>query len=119
MTSLEPTAQEITRRAEVIAAIREAVTNDMTIKLPPLSTQAVPSRYGGQVGGYAYQFEGEEDLLHLSVARQGGGTLTAEEGQAVASFLLEGMPPGLVWIRPGKSSQHFFFGHDDLVQHVL
>ena len=112
-------AEEIKQRDEVIAAIVVAVDCNQTIRLPAFTREpatAVPNPYGGTVGPYAYQFEGEDDLLHLSITRQDGAALTAEEGQEVAAFLMPGMPPGLVWIRPGEFSQHFYCGHDDLVK---
>ena len=120
------------RRKGVIDSVRHAIEANVQIKLPPFDPQfsqrsdaAVasvalePNSFGGRVGIYRYQFEGEEDLLHLIVSRLDGSVLSAEEGQAVASFLLPGLAAGLVWIRPGEFSQHFYCGHDDLVTHVL
>lgn len=119
MNPLQPSEDELQTRNEVIQAIHRAVGNAVTIKLPDFDPDGKrPSEYGGSVGPYRYQFEGEEDLLHLNVTRLDEGLLAPEEGQRVAQFLLPGMPPGLVWIRPGEHSQHFFLGHDDLVAHV-
>lgn len=126
------TENELGRRAAVLGAIREFVGSNATIKLPPFDRErSAPSvhaaltsvgieenDFGGSVGDYRYQFEGEEDLLHLIVTRLDGQPLSAEEGQAVAAFLLAPMPPGLVWIRPGEYSQHFYMGHDDLVTYI-
>ena len=81
-----------------------------------LTVGAEPNPYCGTLGPFRYQFEGEEDLLHLIVTRCDGEPLTPEEGQTVAGFVLEGVPPGLVWFRPGDRSQHFFVGHDELLR---
>ena len=118
---LEPTAEEIIRRDEVLAAIVVAVDCNQTIRLPAFSHASMPiapNPYGGAVGRYRYQFEGEDDLLHLSVTCDDSSALSAEEGQVVAALLMPGMPPGLIWIRPGEFSQHFYCGHDDLVRLV-
>lgn len=122
------TASEIERRDEVMARIRTFVWENRTIKLPPFDPSLArpndkyaliniglePNDFSGTVGTYRYQFEGEEDLLHLIVTADGGRELTPEEGQQVAGFVLEGLPSGLVWLRPGEFSQHFYFGHDEL-----
>lgn len=81
-----------------------------------LEIGAEPNDFTGIAGLYRYQFEGEEDLLHLIVTRTDGQVLSAEEGQEVAGFVLEGVPPALIWLRPGTYSQHFYFGHDHLVE---
>lgn len=100
-----------------------------TIKLPPfdpgcerpsdrfalLSVGIEANDYSGTLGDFRYQFEGEEDLLHLIVTRGNGEPVSAEEGQQVAGFVLRGLPPALIWLRPGEFSQHFYFGHDDLI----
>ena len=116
---MSPTDEEVARRNQVIGAIIVAVDCNQTIRLPGLHSASQTSDYEGTLGEYHYQFEGEDDLLHLAVTRIDKGELMPEEGQAVASFLLRGLPPGLLWIRPGQYSQHFYCGHDDLVQNVL
>lgn len=109
----------------VVAFIRE----NRTIRLPDfdpslsrpsdryalISIGLEPNDFSGAVGRYRYQFEGEEDLLHLIVTAAGGETLTPEEGQSVASFVLVGLSPALIWLKPGEYSQHFYFGHEDLL----
>lgn len=74
--------------------------------------------FAGTAGLYEYVFEGEDDLLHIAVTRIDHGAITPEEGQCIISWLLPGMPAGLIWIRPGEYSQHFYCGHDDLVKYV-
>jgi hypothetical protein len=67
------------------------------------------------VGDFRYQFEGEEDLLHLFVTRLDGSPIDSADGLAVAQFLMPTVPPALVWHKPGEFSQHFYVGHDDLL----
>jgi hypothetical protein len=121
------------RRDEVMRRILDYVRENRTIKLPPFDPSLArpndryalinigvePNEFSGTVGRYRYQFEGEEDLLHLIVTTEEGEPLTAEEGQQVASFVLNGLPPALIWLRPGELSQHFYFGHDDLVGNLI
>jgi hypothetical protein len=79
---------------------------------------AEENAFCGNVGPYRYQFEGEEDLLHLIVTRQDKDRLTVEEAQEVAGFLMPGIPAGLVWLKPGEFSQHFWVGHDELCRNL-
>jgi len=130
---ISPTAEEIARRVEVMARILEYVRDDRTIKLPAfdptlsrpsdrfalLSVGLEPNDFSGSAGPFRYQFEGEEDLLHLIVTGREGQPISAEEGQAVAGFVLRGLPPALIWLRPGEYSQHFYFGHDDLIGNLI
>ena len=123
-----PTAKEQARRDQVMRLILQFIAESRVIKLPAFDRHASrpsdsfalvniglePNDFSGQFGPYRYQFEGEEDLLHLIVTRN-GEALTAEQGQAVASFVLRGMPPALIWLKPGEFSQHFYFGHDELI----
>ena len=124
-----PTPAEQTRRNEVIEAVLEATRSAKTIKLPPfdpdrsvgadVAYQTIgiePNAYGGTVGPYRYQFEGEEDLLHLIVSRNDLGPLVPEEGQEVCGFLLPEVSKALIWFKPGNVTQHFYLGHDDLLQ---
>ena len=99
----------------MLAAIKEAVTRNATIKLAGPTGESL---YNGSRGTYKYEFEGEDDLLHLSITKTSGERLTPEEAQEVVAWLLPGMPSGLIWIRPGEYSQHFYCGHDDLTRHV-
>jgi hypothetical protein len=125
-SGLVPSARETSRRDDVLAQIRVCIRGNKTIRLPAfdpslgrgeerfalMNIGREPNDFCGTVGDYRYQFEGEEDLLHLIVTTDHGRRLTPEEGQAVAAFLLDGVPPSLVWLRPGEFSQHFYLGHE-------
>jgi len=106
-----------------MAEIVRAIETGVRIALPPFDPQAQSRAVGaednpfsGTFGPYRYQFEGEEDLLHLIVTRLDGQTLTVEEAQVVAGFLMPNVPAGLIWLRPGEYSQHFWVGHDELLR---
>ena len=113
--------------------ILDCVVVNQTIKLPPFNPEVSrPSDkyaltsigleendYCGWLGDYRYQFEGEEDLLHLIVTQKDGDPLTAEIGQQVAGFVLRGLPTALIWLKPGEVSQHFYFGHDELIGKLI
>lgn len=119
-------------RNAVIARILQDIKTGVTIKLPDfdpavsrpsdefalLSVGIEPNPYGGTVAGYRYQFEGEEDLLHLIVVRGDGSALTAAEAQAVVDFLYPGVPPALMWFKAGEFSGHFYVGHDVLLEYL-
>ena len=133
---LQATDQEVSRRNEVIGRVIDFIEANRTIKLPVFDPATArpndrfaliniglePNDFNGTIADLRYQFEGEEDLLHLIVTRTGELPVTAEEGQMVAAFVLRGVPPALIWLRPGQYSQHFYVGHDDLlgslVRHV-
>ncbi|HVT12891.1 MAG TPA: hypothetical protein VHE55_11545 [Fimbriimonadaceae bacterium] len=124
---IQPTEQEQAQRDAVVARILEFIKLDQRIKLPPFdparsarggdfALQAIEDNdFSGIVGPYRYQFEGEDDLLHLYVIRCDSGRLTPEEARRVVAFLLPDLPPALIWLRPGEFSQHFYFGHDELL----
>ncbi len=126
MTNISPTEIEIAQRDAVLSALLQAIRDDVRIMLPPAAAldgsevalirageEANP--FGGTVGSFRYQFEGEDDLLHLMVVRQNYAALSPEEGQTVAAFLLPNLPPALIWLKPGVLSQNFYFGHDELL----
>ena len=125
---MNPSEADRARREEVVQRVLRYIAEGRRIALPPfdpslarpsdrfalVSVGLEPNDFGGSLGRFRYQFEGEEDLLHLIVTAEEGG-VTVREGQAVASFVLAGVPTALVWLRPGEMSQHFYVGHDDLV----
>lgn len=130
---LEPTQAEVGRRKEVLRAVLEHIRSGTVIRLPDydpaasepserFAMQSVgiePNAFGGTVGEFRYQFEGEDDLLHLFVTRSVGAEITAEEGQAVVAYLLVGVPTALIWLKPGKYTQHFYLGHDELIDKLI
>jgi hypothetical protein len=130
---IQPTTEEKERRGAIVALLLQCIDRNETIKLPPfdptlsrpsdqfalLSVGLEPNDFSGSVGPFRYQFEGEEDLLHLIVTHREGLPVTAEEGQAVAGFVLAGVSPALIWLRPGNFSQHFYVGHDELPGNLI
>lgn len=100
--------------SEILAKVRA----NERIKLPdfnPDSLKTEPNDYQGTVGDIAYQFEGEEDLLHLILSRCDGAPLSIGDAQCAASWLFQGVSPALIWFKPAEAVQHFYLGHDDLV----
>ena len=113
---MQATAREDEKRSAAIAAVRSAIDHGEIIHLP--RSADAENLFAGEIGAYHYLFEGEDDLLHIAITRIDKQALSPEDAQAIVSWLLPGMPTGLVWIRPGEFSQHFYCGHDDLLAHV-
>ncbi len=125
---VRPTDAERARRDEIARRILEHIAKNRRIALPPFDSATArpndrfalvnvglePNEFSGTLGSLRYQFEGEEDLLHLIVTAD-GASVSVAQGQRVASFVLAGVPTALVWLKPGELSQHFYVGHDDLV----
>ncbi len=130
---LKPSPEEAARRDRVMRQILRDIRESRTIKLPDFDVTlsrpsdqfaltnigAEPNDYSGVIGDYRYQFEGEEDLLHLIITRTDATPLVVETAQQVVSCVLNGVPPALIWLRPGTFSQHFYFGHDDLIGNLV
>lgn len=126
------TQNELERRNQVVRTVLQFVGEDRRIFLPPFdpaisrpsdqfALQSVglePNDFGSTVGSFRYQFEGEEDLLHLIVSRVDGEPLTPRDGQDVVQFLLPDFPTSLMWLKPGEFTQHFYFGHDELLSNL-
>lgn len=113
---------------KVIDSLLDAISTNTTVLLPPYDpTQSVSGHvalqsvgcetnpYGATVGDFRFQFEGEEDLLHLFITRTDGNEISPEQGQQVVQAVIPQLPPGLIWFKPGRLTQHFYFGHDDLL----
>lgn len=123
----EATQKERDERDEVVERVLRFIRENRTIKLPPFTGGAAkpgglfamqamePNEFSGVVSDYRYQFEGEDDLLHIAVMRRDAAELAVEDARHVLAFLLPEAPPGLIWLRPGSYSQHFYVGHDVLV----
>jgi len=126
--SLMACSEEERRRDEVLARVVDLVRRGQAVKLPLRDGPSPPSDFAllsicrdgnpfsGYVGDYLYQFEGEDDLLHLFVVRRSGLPLSVEEAQHVVSFAIPHVPPALIWLKPGTVSQHFYFSHDLLLE---
>lgn len=108
---MAPTPAENSQRAQILGAVRQAIVDDIRI---PMVVGSGPFR--GCVGEFTYQFEGEDDLLHLFVERATQEPLSPGEAQDVVSWLLPEFPSSLIWVKPGVHSQHFYLGHDELLK---
>jgi hypothetical protein len=129
---MQPTPQEIERRNQVMAQILQDIQTNTTIRLPDfnpavsrpsdefalLSIGAEPNHYGGEIGNMRYQFEGEEDLLHLFIVKIDQSEITPQESQAVVDLLWPGIPTALMWFKAGKKSGHYYLGHDVLLEYL-
>ena len=128
---MQPTATQSQVRNSILGALNNAIADNQTVKLPdfdpsvsvasPVSLVTAgiePNPYGGTVGDFRYQFEGEEDLLHLFVTRVDGGSLTVAEGQEVLRWLFPTIPVAQVWLKPGELSQHFYMGHEVVLEAI-
>lgn len=127
---LAATKEEKLHRISVIQSLLAAVRSNRMIRLPDfdpdlsrpsdefalVSVGIEPNPFGGTVGEFRYQFEGEEDLLHLIVVRKDMGEIDTAEAQSVTQFLMPKVPPALMWLRSGTRSHHFYLGHDVLVE---
>jgi hypothetical protein len=127
---LAPTPEEIARRDQVYSRLLQAIQANETIRLPqfdrasesgsaPVALISIANQknpFGGSVGPYHYQFEGEEDLLHVFVVRLDGAAFPVQEAQQVVSFLLPTVPPALIWLKPGQYSHHMYLGHDLILE---
>ena len=128
----QPTEQESKRKQLVLGKILEHIESSTTIRLPDFSPDrpseskdlamfAVamePNEFNGSRGEFQYQFEGEDDLLHLMVLKKNGEAFPPETAQIIAAWLFEGIPPALIWIKPGVRSHHFYVGHDELITYL-
>jgi hypothetical protein len=129
---LAPTNAELAQRNAVMAKILECTRTETRIKLPEfdparerpsdqfalINVGLEPNDFGGVLGTYRYQFEGEEDLLHLMITSVSEEPVSTAEAHQVASIVLHGVPSALVWLKPGEFSQHFYVGHDELLVHL-
>jgi len=99
---------EVERRNTVLSLLRAFIQQKKTIRMNSPA-------FSGEVSAYAYSFEGEDDLLHVAVWRQDQTKIEVREAQDVVQFLLPGIPPGLIWIKPGTKQHHFYLGHDEML----
>lgn len=124
---ISPSRDEQLLRDAVLARILAAIDAGETIKLPPFDPNfpapssfalenvgVEPNPFGGTVAGARYQFEAEEDLLHLFVMPLDGGPLSSELAREVAGFVLGDVPRAMIWYKAGANSHHFYIGHEAL-----
>ena len=109
---LNPTPDETAERDRILDQIRESVRSNRKV---PMARPGGPDPFCGSVGPYAYRFEGEADLLHLMVWRPDERPFPEAEARALAAWVLQGVPPGVVFYRPGEQTQSFFLAHDELL----
>lgn len=124
---IQPSLEERACRDEILERILEHIRDDIKIRLPDFDRTIeqghsefalhalAENPFSGSVGPYRYQFEGEDDLLHLIVTRSDGARISAEDARPVARFLLPNVSPAVIWLKPGEFSQHFYLGHDELL----
>jgi len=106
-----PTLQDLERARKVVASLVEFTEANKVIRVgDPL--------FLGVLADYRYSFEGEDDLLHLTVERLDSGPLSVEEAQQVCGYVLPDLAPGVIWVKPGTVSQHFYLAHDELLRQI-
>ena len=123
----QPSQEEEASRREILVRILDYIARSERIVLPEwdrspqaLSDYALlnvglePNDFGSKVGEWRYQFEGEDDLLHLMVCRADQGPMPGSEARAIVDWLLAGVPTGLYWVKHATHSHHFYVGHDIL-----
>jgi len=126
---MEISIQEASQARAVAERVRQATRSGQRVSLPDfdsnlsrpsefgalLSVGIESNDFGGTMGPFRYQFEGEEDLLHLIVTKQDESEITVPEAREVLRVLLPTVPSALVWLKPGEHSQHFYIGHEALL----
>jgi|YNPMSStandDraft_1061717.scaffolds.fasta_scaffold33304_2 hypothetical protein len=108
---------ELTNEHPEVRRILQAIIEDTQAGIPILLSQR--ERYGTSLGDFRVQFEGEDDLLHLSITRRDGDRISHEEAQRIADLFFHGVPKGLVYSRPAEYSVHYYIAHDILVKYLL
>lgn len=104
----------LSTKAMEAGRILQAILEDIEAGMPILLDRA--ERYGGVIGAYVVQFEGEDDLLHCSVKRIDGRPIGVEESHEAVDPFFGCCPKGLVWFYPADFSVHYYIGHDDFLR---
>jgi hypothetical protein len=99
-----------------VRRILQAIIEDTRAGVPILLKRR--ERYGGVLGDFRVQFEGEDDLLHLSITRVDGGRVSHEEAQRIADLFFRGVPKGLIYSRPAEYSVHYYIAQDLFVDYL-
>lgn len=110
--ALDPSSIEREQKDGLIAELLKWIVENRRIVLGPQGQ----SPFAGTVASFRYAFEGEDDLLHLWVTRLDDQPFSVEEAQEVVAFVLPNVSPGVVWLKPGIHSHHFYVGHDELLK---
>ncbi len=97
-----------------IHRIIEAITEDTRNGVPILLDNR--DRYGMNIGEYRVQFEGEDDLLHLSITRLDSGPINWLEAREMSALFLAGIPETMIFAKPARHSAHFYLPHDVFLQ---
>lgn len=106
---------ELTHEHPEVRRILQAIIEDTRAGVPILLDRR--ERYGTTVGDFRVQFEGEDDLLHLSITRVDGEPICHEEAQRIAEAFFHSVPKGLIQCRPAVYSVHYYIAHDLLVDY--
>lgn len=106
---------ELTDEHPEVRRILQAIIVDTRAGIPIRLERR--ERYGTILGDFRVQFEGEDDLLHLSITRIDGGQVSHEEAQHIAEAFFRVVPKGLIQCRPAKYSVHYYIAHDLLVDY--
>ncbi len=99
-------AMNLTAIRSIITAITEDTRNGVPILLNNRD------RYGIDIGEYRAQFEGEDDLLHLSITRLDNGPVDWPEARALSALFFAGIPETMIFAKPARCSAHFYLPHD-------
>ncbi len=99
-----------------VRRVLQAIVEDTRAGVPILLDRR--ERYGTILGDFRVQFEGEDDLLHLSITRVDGGEVSHEEAQQVADAFFHRVPKGLIQCRPAVYSVHYYIAHDLFVDYL-
>jgi len=107
---------ELTTEHPEVRRVLQAIIEDTRAGVPILLSRR--ERYGAILGDFRVQFEGEDDLLHLSITRVDGGRVAHEEAQRIADLFFHAVPKGLIQCRPAEYSVHYYIAHDLLVGYL-
>jgi len=108
--------KELTSEHPEVRRILQAIIADTRAGVPILLSRR--ERYGATLGDFRVQFEGEDDLLHLSITRVDGGCVAHEEAQRIADLFFHAVPKGLIQCRPADYSVHYYVAHDLFVDYL-
>lgn len=100
-----------------VRRILQAIIEDTQAGIPIHLSRR--ERYSAVLGHFRVLFEGEDDLLHLSITRVDGNKISHDDAQRIANLFFQGVPKGLIYARPAEYSVHYYVAHDLLVGYLL